>query len=98
MGVLDNQKRGQGLPLNIIVIAILVIVVLVVIVLFFVTKFGEQGKKVDETSDYVYNCDKNENPLIGNLYSEVSRYNEEDNTCDDSSHKKIPGTNCCGEG
>ncbi len=96
MRLLENQKRGQGLPLNVIVVAILVIIVLVIIVLFFVTKFGEQGKKVDETSKYVYdNCDKEKNPLIGSIYSEVSFFRN--GNCDGREHKKIPGTNCCGK-
>ena len=95
MGLLDNQKRGQGLPLNVIVIAILVIIVLVVIVLFFVTKFGEQTEKVDETSKHVYdNCDKEKNPLIGSLFSEVRPLTGEN--CEDE-YNKILGTNCCGK-
>ena len=94
MGLLDNKKRGQGLPLNVIVIAILVIIVLVVIVLFFVTKFGEQSGKVDETSDHVYNCDGDKNPLIGNLYSRVTSVDDEGGCAEGS---KIPGTNCCGQ-
>jgi uncharacterized membrane protein YqiK len=37
-------KKGQGLPLNTIIIAIIVIVVLVVIILIFTGQLGDFGK------------------------------------------------------
>ena len=44
------NKRGQGLPLNVIVIAIIVVVALVVIVAFFLGGFGQLGGKAGETA------------------------------------------------
>ena len=39
-----NSKKGQGLPLNTIVIAILVIIVLVVVIMMFSGSVGESGE------------------------------------------------------
>ena len=44
------NKRGQGLPLNVIVIAIIVVVALVVIVAFFLGGFGKLGQKAGQTT------------------------------------------------
>ncbi|QQG39134.1 MAG: hypothetical protein HYS32_01610 [Candidatus Woesearchaeota archaeon] len=43
------EKRGQSLPLNVIVIAIIVVVVLVVLVAYFLGGFGRLGGKVGST-------------------------------------------------
>ena len=44
------NKRGQGLPLNVIVIAIIVVVALVVIVAFFLGAFGNLGSRTGTTT------------------------------------------------
>lgn len=44
------NKRGQGLPLNMIVIAIVVVVALVVLVAFFLGAFGKLGGKAGTTT------------------------------------------------
>ena len=44
------DKRGQGLPLNVIVIAIIVVVALVVIVAFFLGAFGNLGSRTGTTT------------------------------------------------
>ncbi|HLC37790.1 MAG TPA: hypothetical protein VJJ53_03350 [Candidatus Nanoarchaeia archaeon] len=44
------NKKGQGLPLNVIVIAIIVVVALVVIVAFFLGAFSNIGGKAGATT------------------------------------------------
>lgn len=46
------QKKGQGLPLNVIVIAIIVLVVLVVIISIFMGKIVSFDKGVSEQSKF----------------------------------------------
>ena len=41
-------KRGQGLPLNVIIIAIIVLVVLVVLITIFTTRTGKFGQALEE--------------------------------------------------
>ena len=43
-------KRGQGLPLNVIVISIIVVVALVVIIAFFLGAFGQLGGRAGTTT------------------------------------------------
>ena len=53
------MKKGQGLPLNAIIIAILVLIVLVVLALVFtgkITVFGENTKKAEDTFSFD-NCE-----------------------------------------
>lgn len=45
------NKKGQGLPLNTIVIAALVIIVLVFLILIFTGRLGDFGLKLDDTSE-----------------------------------------------
>ena len=70
-------RKGQGLPLNTIVIAILVIIVLLVIVVFFTSRVGETGGQLDENS--AVDCSIN-NPAI----SALGRYDDANfqDTCD----------------
>ena len=56
MNILNKNKKGQGLPLQTIVIAILVIIVLLVIVLFFVTKMADAGSGVDTAKEGFTEC------------------------------------------
>ena len=44
------DKRGQGLPLNVIVIAIIVVVALVVLLAFFLGAFGNLGSRAGTTA------------------------------------------------
>jgi hypothetical protein len=44
------KKRGQGLPLNTIIVAIIVLVVLVVLIAIFTGRIGIFEKQVDEQS------------------------------------------------
>lgn len=46
--MLLKKKKGQGLPLNTIIIAAIALVVLVVIIYFFMTKFTGFGEGVDD--------------------------------------------------
>jgi len=41
-------KRGQGLPLNTIIIAVIVLIVLVILIVIFTGKIGFFGKSLDE--------------------------------------------------
>jgi len=50
------SKRGQGLPLNTIIIAILVLVVLVILIVIFTGKIGFFGKSLDECPAGPQNC------------------------------------------
>jgi len=45
------MKKGQGMPLNVIIIAILVLIVLVVLVLIFTGKSAAFGKDTQKTQD-----------------------------------------------
>ncbi len=90
-----NKKKGQGLPLQTIVIAILVIIVLLVIVVFFVAKMGNAGGDVDKTSNNLKDCNMN-NPAINTIYSDVEE-GDGDGNCDEG-FSSIPGIpDCCGK-
>jgi len=67
------NKKGQGLPLNTIVIAMLVIIVLVVIILYFTTNMGRAGSQMEENS--ITKCD-NSNVALSTIYEEIAEANE----------------------
>jgi hypothetical protein len=45
------SKRGQGLSLNVIIVAALALIVLVVIAVIFTSNLGDTEKKINEVSD-----------------------------------------------
>lgn len=47
---MQNTKKAQGMPINIIIIAAIALIVLVVLVIIFTGKTGKFGKGVDETA------------------------------------------------
>lgn len=83
-------KRGQSLPLNVIVIAIIVIIVLVVIVVLFTSKTAGNSKTLDDTKNAI--CDNSQGLFNG--YSEVHACDTTKNPQD--ANLKILGTQCCG--
>ncbi len=98
MKIKKLNKKGQGLPLNTIVIAILVIIVLLVIIVFFTSKIGESGKTLDGVNnDYTSNCDKNTNPLLASYKNDENIFvvsTDDKGKCNSGSNKVI-GLNCC---
>lgn len=90
-----NNKKGQGLPLQTIVIAILVIIVLLVIVVFFVAKIGDTGDNVDTTSGQYTEC-STDNPAFQVLTYDNINPKVKGECQDGEGWKPIPGTNCCG--
>ncbi|MDA1196938.1 MAG: hypothetical protein O2779_03175 [Nanoarchaeota archaeon] len=46
-----KNKKAQGLPLNVIIIAVIVLVVLVVLWVIFTSRAGEFSKQVTNTDD-----------------------------------------------
>jgi hypothetical protein len=51
------MKKGQGLPLNVIVIAAIALIVLVVLIIIFTNRIGGWGKGVDDAAvDYTKVC------------------------------------------
>ncbi len=42
------SKKGQGMPLNVIIVAIILIIVLVAVIGWFVVKFGKGTGQIDE--------------------------------------------------
>ncbi len=47
---LEQSKKAQGMPLNVIIIAVVCLIVLVVLVVVFSGKFGKFGTGVDDTA------------------------------------------------
>ena len=94
-------KKGQGLPLNTIVIAILVILVLVVIIVFFTTNVGKTGDEL-ENQGSVSACDAGSNPAIKTLGHKSAQYADEDDCTDrggsvlDMVSADKDGKACCG--
>ncbi len=86
-------KKGQGLPLNTIVLAILVIIVLLVIVVFFTTRVGEAGKQLDTQSTTA--CEST-NPALSTAgyigFASEDQYNSKP---DQSKWSKVPGIADC---
>lgn len=78
--VLKNIKKGQGLPLNTIVIAILVVIVLLVIVVFFITNITRSDDGIRNVNN---NC-KLENPIISTAGYEDVRPERFDPDFDDN--------------
>ncbi len=66
---LKNNRKSQGLPLSTIIVFIIVIITLVVIVVWFVGKFNETGRNVDESTGGFISC-RSDNPNLEE-YSEV---------------------------
>lgn len=67
-------KKGQGLPLNTIVIAILVIIVLLVIIVFFTSKMGDSGETLDNSNPTKCSLD---NPALSTMgYTDVIEVQE----------------------
>lgn len=55
----NRIKKGQGLPLNTIVLAILVIIVLLVIIVFFTSKMGDTSQQLDDNAQIAQCSTKN---------------------------------------
>ena len=53
---MHNQKKGQGLSINIIIIVIISLIVLVVIIAIFTGKVGNFSKGVEETATCANTC------------------------------------------
>jgi len=66
---LKNNRKSQGLPLSTIIVFIIVIITLVVIVVWFVGKFNETGRNVDESTNGFTSC-SSDNPNLEE-YSDV---------------------------
>lgn len=85
-----QSKKGQGLPLNTIVIAIIVIIVLLVIILFFTSSFSGQQQQIDDTGSNM--CDPN-NPVLrtqGYIYAEYSTHSQNpESECQHSAFEPI---------
>lgn len=89
------NKKGQGLTLNVIVIALLVIIVLVVLIVNFTQNINKSQDGVNEVSDsFKKNCDKATNPILRSYdqdildgYSEIEEGNK-------AEFVKIPLTDC----
>ena len=92
---MKKNIKGQGLPLNTIVIAILVIIVLLVIVIFFTTKMDSSGDSLDEQGDSLNKC-SDTNPAL-TMYSDIT---DTTSSCT-GDFKKVPfstnnnNTVCC---
>ena len=104
MNMFNNIKKGQGLPLNAIVLAILVIIVLLVIILFFTGKMGDFGKNVDTQNAVFSDCSLGNSLIVDRGYSYVGYdlYDKDLNGCSDISKpiigiaKDSDGRVCCG--
>lgn len=46
--MLMKSKKGEALPMNVIIIAIIVLIVLIVVIAFFAGGFGQLGQKLSE--------------------------------------------------
>jgi Sec-independent protein translocase protein TatA len=100
----SKNKKGQGLPLNTIVIAILVIIVLLVIIVFFTTRVGETGESIDATTENFGQCNE-DNPLFtGKTNDDIKRVSvpEDDSASSELCRSQFgddfrlaPGTQCC---
>ena len=94
------DRKGQGLPLNTIVLAILVIIVLLFIIVFFAGQVGQTGEDIEETRDCSYS-----NPAIQAMpqYDSDNTFralDEEDDSCEEMGSNLEPVTGmsgCCVE-
>jgi len=64
---IKKSIKGQGLPLNTLVIAILVIIVLLVLVVSFTSNFGKSNASLNEVSG----CSLS-NPLVSAIYKSAN--------------------------
>ena len=92
-----QNRKGQGLPLNTIVIAILVIIVLLVIIVFFTTRVGETGDQLDENSASA--CDPG-NPAISTAYPDATNTDVNSRSECNNGEERVPGIStdegvCC---
>jgi len=89
MNVLNKIRKGQGLPLNTIVIAILVIIVMLVIIVFFTSKVGQSGDTIDDTTDSLRACE------VGSFLIPNDKYESADpvksGECNTAGKNVIPG-------
>lgn len=53
---LQNLRKAQGLPLNVIVIAVLVIIVMLVIIFIFTSQTGETSQTINDAQDGIGAC------------------------------------------
>lgn len=94
MKIQNQNKKGQGLPLQTIVIAILVIIVLLVLVVFFVSKMGSTGSEIDKQTGKNNECDIS-NPALNMIYKHVEEDDGMGGCAED--YKPVPGIKgCCG--
>lgn len=74
-----KAKKGQGLPLNTIILALIVIVVLVMIIVWFTTQFSQSTQSMGNTSDSISKC-RDSNPALKGKYSEVTHCTSSSNS------------------
>ena len=85
----NAMRKGQGLPLNTIVIAILVIIVLLVIIVFFTTRVGDTGDQLDQQSANQCNIS---NPAISTVYGNANNAEAvSEGQCTDNNQRTMPG-------
>ena len=89
----NNKKKGQGLPLNTIIIAILVIIVMLVIVVFFTSRMITVGNETSSQTDNIRDCSP-DNPALNVGYKNIA--NVEGDSCPDNSERIPIAPNCCG--
>lgn len=94
--VLFNNKSGESLPLNTIVIAILVVIVLLVIIVFFTGEMGEAGDQIGDQTGAAEACSF-ENPSLSEDDWRSLEDTDDDGNCPEG-YQNVPGvSDCCGE-
>ena len=64
-------KKGQGLPLNTVVLAILVILVLVIVIVYFTTSMSETGDSINDNTEAIKGCDVGSYIIPSDDYSDA---------------------------
>ena len=79
------QKKGQGLPINVIIIAVLALLVLVILALIFTGKIGSTVTQIDECKGQCVAPDQ-----CTGVYKKITS-----DPCLDSDDKKREDVVCC---
>lgn len=66
------NKKGQGLPLNTVVLAILVVLVLVILIVYFTTSMTKSGNDIETNTQAVNACEVGSYIISADDYSDAS--------------------------
>lgn len=96
------SRKGQGLPLNTVVIAILVVLVLVILIVYFTTSMNKTGDDIEQNTQGVNACKVGSYIIPADKYSDVDDTKNADESCKDGwvriySAKTDEGKICCAE-